>query len=105
MAEGRGGRGRNRRTRKKGRPGKRIRKAERLRSRWRATRRRRRAILARATAHPVRRRMLRTISERGTPLSPAQMAKAFDLPLGLVIYHTTVLHQCGALEVSPAKDG
>jgi DNA-binding transcriptional ArsR family regulator len=106
MTEGRGERGKNRRTRKKGRPGKRARRAEQPRPRRRPTRRRSsRAILIKAMAHPVRRRLLREISAKGAPLSPAQLAKTFNLPLGLVAYHAAVLQRCGAVEVAPTEDG
>jgi DNA-binding transcriptional ArsR family regulator len=105
MTEANGGRGRNRRVRRKGRPGKRARKAEQARPRRRPTRRRSRAILVKAMAHPVRRRLLRGISEEGAPLSPAQLAKTFDLPLGVVTYHAGVLQRCGAVEVAAAEDG
>jgi hypothetical protein len=105
MTEGRGDRGRNRRTRKKGRPGKRVRKAEAPPPRGRPTHRRSRAVLIKAMAHPVRRRLLREISEEGAPVSPAQLAKTFDLPLGLVAYHATVLQRCGAVEVAVPEDG
>ena len=103
MTEGRGARGRNRRTRKKGRPGKRAHKAE--RSRPSGTRRRSRAILLKAGAHPVRRRLLREINAGTAPLSPAQLAKAFDLALGVVVYHATVLKRCGAVQAAAAEDG
>ncbi len=103
--EGRGKRGGNRRTRKKGRPGKRVRKAEVAPPRRRPTRRRSRATLLKAMAHPMRRRLLREISEEGAPLSPARLAKTFDLPLGLVAYHATVLQRCGAVEVAMPEDG
>lgn len=105
MTEGRGERGKNRRARKKGRPGKRTRKAEQPRPRKKPTRRRSRAILVKAMAHPVRRRILRAINEESAPLSPAQLAQAFDLPLGVVAYHANVLQRCGAVEVAPAEDG
>ncbi len=105
MTGGRGERGRNRRTRRKGRPGKRTRKAEQPRRHRGSTRRRGRAIFIRAMAHPLRRRLLREISEEGAPLSPAQLAKTFDLPLGLIIYHATVLQRCGAVEVATTEDG
>ncbi|HEY8810578.1 MAG TPA: helix-turn-helix domain-containing protein [Solirubrobacterales bacterium] len=104
MPEANGGRGRNRRVRKKGRPGKRARKAEQPRPRRRPARRRSRAILVKAMAHPVRRLMLREINAGNAPLSPAQLAKTFDLPLGVVTYHATVLQRCGAVEVA-AADG
>lgn len=103
MTGGRAERGRNRHTRKKGRPGKRPRREEASPRRRRANERSR-GILLKAMAHPVRRRMLRTISEEGAPLSPAQLAKAFDLPLGLIAYHANVLQRCGAVEVAE-KDG
>ena len=105
MTEGRGERGRNRRTRKKGRPGKRPRKAERPRPRRKPSRRRKRAILIKAMAHPLRRRLLHEINAGNAPHSPAQLAKAFDLPLGVVVYHATVLQRCGAVEVATAEDG
>jgi len=56
-------------------------------------------------AHPRRRRLLREIGEGAAPLSPAQLAKRSNLPLGVVTYHATVMHRCGALEVAAAKDG
>jgi DNA-binding transcriptional ArsR family regulator len=62
-------------------------------------------MLLKAMIHPVRRRMLRAIGEQSTPLSPAQLAKAFDLPLGLIAYHAAVLRRCGAVEVAAEKDG
>jgi DNA-binding transcriptional ArsR family regulator len=105
MTEARGERGGNRRARKKGRPGKRTRKAEQPPPRRRPTRRRSRTILVKAVGHPVRRRLLREISEEGAPLSPAQLAKTFDLPLAVVTYHATVLRRCGAIEVIAAEDG
>ncbi len=104
MTEASGERGRNRRTRKKGRPGKRPRR-EAASPRRRRANERSRGILLKAVAHPVRRRMLRAISEEGAPLSPAQLAKSLDLPLGLVSYHATVLQRCGAVEVAAEKDG
>lgn len=104
MAGGRGGRGGNRRVRKKGRPGKRPHR-EKASPRRRAGNEGARGILLKAMAHPVRRRMLRATSEAGAPLSPAQLAKAFDLPLGLIAYHATVLQRCGAVEVVGERDG
>jgi DNA-binding transcriptional ArsR family regulator len=98
-------RGKNRRARKKGRPGKRTPKAERPRRRRRPALRRGHAILAKAMAHPLRRLMLREINAGGAPRSPAQLAKMFDLPLAVVTYHATVLQRCGAVEVAAEKDG
>ena len=104
MTEANWGRGRNRRIRKKGRPGKRAR-ARPPRARKKPVRRRSRAILIKAMAHPVRRHMLREISMGGAPLSPAQLAKTLDLQLAVATYHATVLQKCGAVEVAKAEDG
>lgn len=104
MPEPNGGRSKNRRTRKKGRPGKRAR-APRPRARRKPVRRRSRAVLIKAMAHPVRRLMLREINAGSVPLSPAQLAETFNLPLAVVTYHATVLHKCGAVKVAKAEDG
>jgi hypothetical protein len=56
-------------------------------------------------SHPLRRRLLLGINAENEPISPAQLAKAFDLPLGLVTYHATVLQRCGVVEVVEPKDG
>jgi Helix-turn-helix domain len=104
MPEGRGERGANRRIRRKGKPGKRARRARRPRARGKPPRRGR-AILVKAMAHPLRRRLLHEINAGDAPLSPAQLAKAFDLPLALVTYHATVMQRCGAVEVFAAEDG
>lgn len=104
MTEAHGERGRNRRTRRKGRPGKRTRKAEQPLPRRKPVRRRSRAILVKAMAHPVRRLMLREING-SAPLSPAQLAKILDLPLAVATYHAAVLQKCGAVEAAKAEDG
>jgi hypothetical protein len=104
MTEASGGRGKNRRTRKKGRPGKRARREGGSQRRRRANGRSR-TTLFKAMAHPLRRRMLQVITEEGAPLSPAQLAKAFDLPVGLIAYHAAVLQGCGAVEVVAEEDG
>ena len=49
--------------------------------------------------------MLRVIGKENAPLNPAQLAKVFDLPLGLIRYHATVLQMCGAVEVAAEEDG
>jgi DNA-binding IclR family transcriptional regulator len=49
--------------------------------------------------------MLYAISEGSAPLSPAQLAKELDLPLGLIAYHAAVLQRCGAVEMAATKDG
>jgi Helix-turn-helix domain len=99
-----GERGRNRRTRKKGRPGKRPPKAtgpqsSRSPAGWR------RNVLLKATAHPLRRRMLLAIAGENLPLGPGQLARELDLPLDLIAYHTRVLQRCGALEEAGREDG
>ncbi len=58
----------------------------------------RRAMLIKAIAHFVRRRILRKLAEEGAPLSPIQLSKALRMPLATIIYHSTVLRTCGALE-------
>lgn len=60
--------------------------------------RRRRAHMVTAIAHPLRRRMLRMIVKHGEPLSPAQMAREFDLPVDTVTYHAKVLWHFEAVE-------
>lgn len=106
MTDARGERGGNRRSRKKGRPGKRPNRHTSQRPPWSSrARRRKQRVLAKAVAHPVRRRMLRAIDDEGAPLSPARLAKDFDLPLGLAVYHADVLQRCGVVERSPAEDG
>jgi len=59
---------------------------------------RRRAHMVMAIAHPLRRRMLRMIVKHGEPLSPAQMAKEFGLPVGTITYHAKVLWLYEAVE-------
>ena len=107
MKEARGDRGRNRRVRKKGRPGKRPPREElsqRGPGRRRGAGHKSRGVLDKAIAHPLRRRMLYAIDKENAPLSPAQLAKAFDLPLGFIAYHAAVLRRCGAVEVTPDED-
>jgi DNA-binding transcriptional ArsR family regulator len=72
--------------------------------RVRAARRRERAEGQRrvqmilAIAHPLRRRMLRMIVKQGEPLSPAQMAREFGLPVRTITYHAKVLWHFEAVE-------
>lgn len=56
-----------------------------------------------AIAHPLRRRMLRMIVKHGEPLSPAQMAKEFDLPVGTITYHAKILWLVEAVEPIRAR--
>lgn len=63
---------------------------------------RRRVQMILAIAHPLRRRMLRMIVKQGEPLSPAQMAKEFGLPVRTITYHAKVLWHFEAVE--PIRD-
>jgi DNA-binding transcriptional ArsR family regulator len=72
----------------------------------RGSRRRRRAdagsrgdILL-AISHPLRRRILRRLGERGGPTSPIQLADELGGPLGKVAYHVRVLWRLGALSAA-----
>src|SRR5258705_5851889 len=103
MAEARRERGKNRRTRKKGRPGKGRRSAEPSQRQRRGPDRHR--VLRKAIAHPLRRRMLRLMLEENVPFSAAQLAERFDVPLGIAAYHATVLQKCGAVDAVKAEDG
>jgi DNA-binding transcriptional ArsR family regulator len=58
-----------------------------------------RANLIWAIAHPVRRRVLRALTDLGEPGSPVQMARRFELPVSAVAYHVTILRRFGALEL------
>lgn len=53
-----------------------------------------------AIAHPLRRRILRTLAERGQPTSPIQLADGLGGPLGKVAYHVRVLWRLGALSAA-----
>lgn len=61
---------------------------------------RRRVHMVLALAHPLRRRMLRMIVERDEPLSPGQMARDFELPVGTITYHAKVLSHFDAVEAT-----
>lgn len=51
-----------------------------------------------AMAHPLRRRILRTM-QGGGDLSPRELADRLEQPLSRLSYHVKVLHRCGALEL------
>jgi DNA-binding transcriptional ArsR family regulator len=53
-----------------------------------------------AIAHPLRRRILRRLGERGEPTSPIQLANELSGPLGKVAYHVRVLWRLGALSAA-----
>jgi hypothetical protein len=60
-------------------------------------------LLGLAVAHPVRRRILRSIAGEGEGRSPAQIARSLDLPVAVAVYQMTVLSKCRALR--PAGEG
>lgn len=62
--------------------------------------RQQRANMILVTAHPVRRRLLRAIVDRGEPCAPTQLARPPDLPANMIAYHAKVLRKFGALELS-----
>ena len=55
-----------------------------------------------AISHPLRRRILRKVAERGEPTSPSQLTDELGGPLGMIAYHVRVLWRLGAL--SPAGE-
>lgn len=55
--------------------------------------------LIRAISNSSRRRILETLIEHGDARSPAQIAGDFDLPVGPIVYHVTVLRNFGAVEL------
>jgi DNA-binding transcriptional ArsR family regulator len=101
MAEAEEGQDKERRTGQEGEPHRRGRKPE---DYWRRKRSigQRRAMLIKAIGHPLRRRILRQMADADRPLSPVQLSKALGMPLGMVVYHATVLRLCGA--VKPAGE-
>jgi hypothetical protein len=59
-------------------------------------------LLGLAVAHPVRRRILRSIAGEGEGRSPTQIARSLDLPVAVAVYQMTVLSKCRA--VRPAGE-
>jgi DNA-binding transcriptional ArsR family regulator len=59
-----------------------------------------RANLINAIAHPLRRRILRLLGDRGEQSSPARIGKEFDLHVGMIGYHIRVLEELGAVELT-----
>jgi DNA-binding transcriptional ArsR family regulator len=51
-----------------------------------------------AIAHPLRRRILHLVHDRGEPVSPVQISRELHEPLSAIIYHSTILRKLGALE-------
>lgn len=60
----------------------------------------RRADLINAIAHPLRRRILRLLADRGEQSSPARIGTEFQLHVGTVGYHIRVLEELGAVELT-----
>lgn len=56
-----------------------------------------------AMAHPLRRRILRTMHTGDGELSPRELADRLEQPLSRLSYHVKVLSQCGALELVSTK--
>jgi len=50
-----------------------------------------------AMAHPLRRRILRTMQGGSGDVSPRELADRLKQPLSRLSYHVKVLHRCGAL--------
>jgi DNA-binding transcriptional ArsR family regulator len=59
-----------------------------------------RANLINAIAHPLRRRILRLLADRGEQSSPARIGKEFHLQVGMIGYHMRVLEELGAVELT-----
>jgi DNA-binding transcriptional ArsR family regulator len=56
-----------------------------------------------AVGAPLRRRILRVLHEAGEARSPAEIAKAFRLPVSAVSYHVRVLKACGAVALTDTR--
>src|SRR5262245_5320189 len=52
-----------------------------------------------AMAHPLRRRILRTMHDGAGDISPRELADQLKQPLSRLSYHVKVLERCGALEL------
>lgn len=55
------------------------------------------ALLIKAVAHPVRRRILRAMKEAGEARSPVKLARELKLSLNVSSYHVKVLELCWAV--------
>jgi len=49
--------------------------------------------------------MLYLMLGEDVPLSAAQLAEKFEVPLGIASYHASVLHRCGAVTAFSPEDG
>jgi DNA-binding transcriptional ArsR family regulator len=63
-----------------------------------------RAKLSWAIAHPVRRRVLRTLADSGETHSSTWLAHTLDLPIGTTAYHVTILRKFGAVELAQPEE-
>jgi DNA-binding transcriptional ArsR family regulator len=52
-----------------------------------------------AMAHPLRRRILRTMVDGDDEVSPRELADRLAQPLSRLSYHVKVLSRCGAVEL------
>ncbi len=52
-----------------------------------------------ALGHPLRRRILRTMIDRGSEASPRQLSDRLGEPLSALSYHVRVLAECEAIEL------
>lgn len=58
-----------------------------------------RTVEARAFAHPLRVSIVRMMTERGTAISPLELATQLGQSLGVVAYHVRYLHELGMIEL------
>lgn len=52
---------------------------------------------------PVRRRILRLLHEANEARSPAEISKAFRIPISYVSYHVKVLKECGTVVLTDTR--
>jgi DNA-binding transcriptional ArsR family regulator len=62
-----------------------------------------RANRIKAIDHPLRRRILRILTEEDKPLSPNEVRRRLNLPLGAVSYQTRVLRKLGAVKLAASR--
>lgn len=91
--------------RKKGKPDRKARKAGSKKASGKSKRSagQHRADLIRAIDHPLRRRVLRILTEEGEPLSPAEIKRRLDMPLGAVSYQVRVLRNLNAVKLARSR--
>jgi len=62
-----------------------------------------RANRIKAIDHPLRRRILRILTEEDKPLSPNEVKRMLGAPLGAVSYQTRVLRKLGAVKLAASR--